>query len=257
MSELRTSTPIEVEAAQNFEKFQQMPYPGRFIVSGLSDQNQIIQVYAIMGRSPTSRSRYFQMDEKGVVSTEPLDPTQPTDPLTLYPAMREQDGIHIVTNGRQTNNIVWAAASMMPFDLKDALEERTFEPDPSHTPRISAINNQGIIQFSILREDPQNPGKLEEPRSFPPMTDLVPGIGYEIQTYTGDGTTDSYRGEPIPMTLEGNAEEIADTYWNALNVDNKVSLVVKAMNPTNGEYQIIIRNKYTPASEAEQSMITS
>ena len=55
----------------------------------------------------------------------------------------------------------------------------------------------------------------------------------------GDGDPlPSFQGEPILLPLTGNVDDIANTYWEALNEDNRVSLMVRE-----GDYVKII-NKY-------------
>ncbi len=98
------STHSPDEAPQD-HKLSDSPYPGRVIVQGLTPNGKkYVQVYAIMGRSPSSRNRVFVIDN-GVVRTAPVDPTIKVDPLTMYNAIRTKDGTHIVTNGDQTDTI--------------------------------------------------------------------------------------------------------------------------------------------------------
>jgi hypothetical protein len=46
--------------------------------------------------------------------------------------------------------------------------------------------------------------------------------------------------------LGGNAESVAETYWEALDADNRVALAVKAINFPSGESRIVVRNRFTP-----------
>ena len=55
----------------------------------------------------------------------------------------------------------------------------------------------------------------------------------------GDGDPlPSFQGEPILLPLKGDVDEIANTYWEGLNEDNRISLMVRE-----GNYVKII-NKY-------------
>ena len=57
------------------------------------------------------------------------------------------------------------------------------------------------------------------------------GVGYCITTYMSDGDPlPSFQGEPILLPLNGNADEIADTYWNELDKDNRISLGLRFNN---------------------------
>ena len=46
------------------------------------------------------------------------------------------------------------------------------------------------------------------------------------------------------MPLEGGANDIAQSYWGALNEENRVSLAMKWIEITNGRSDIHIINKY-------------
>ena len=40
----------------------------------------------------------------------------------------------------------------------------------------------------------------------------------------------SFQGEPILLPLKGDVEEIANTYWNELDKDNRISLGIRFDN---------------------------
>lgn len=93
-------------ALYNMEQLRANPYPGRGIVMGLSaDGQRVYQVYWLMGRSENSRNRIL-VAEGDTVKTEPFDANQVKDPrLIIYNAMRIVNGVHIVSNGDQTDTI--------------------------------------------------------------------------------------------------------------------------------------------------------
>ena len=54
------------------------------------------------------------------------------------------------------------------------------------------------------------------------------GLGCGITTYRHDGNPlPPYAGDPLWLPLRGNAEAIADAYWDALDAENKIALAVK------------------------------
>jgi hypothetical protein len=61
---------------------------------------------------------------------------------------------------------------------------------------------------------------------------LPRGIGFCVTTYSGDGNPlPAFEGEPYPVPLEDDdLDSIAETYWDTLNPDNRVSLAVKFIN---------------------------
>ncbi len=182
------------------------PYPGRGIAVG----NGMVY-YFIMGRSQNSRNRIFALTDDGI-RTEAHDPALLEDPsLIIYHPVRTMGDALVVTNGDQTDTIVNAGS------FRDGCMAREYEPDaPNFTPRISAIvNGDGTFELSILKHVD---GRCV--REFFAYEGTDEGCGYFISTYQGDGNPlPTFAGEPIPVKLPD-----ADTLWEALNEDNKVSL---------------------------------
>ena len=74
----------------------------------------------------------------------------------------------------------------------------------------------------------------------------APGFGFCLTTYLSDGDPlPSFRGDPLLMPLHGDIDVIADTYWQALNEANRVSLAVKSIDFRTAESDIFIINKFT------------
>ena len=185
------------------------PYPGRGIAVG---PGRIY--YFIMGRSSNSRNRIFSLTEDGI-RTEAFDPALVEDPsLIIYHPVRTMGDALVVTNGDQTDTIVEAG------DFRAGCMQREYEPDaPNFTPRISAIvNGDGTFELSILKHVD---GRCV--REFFAYEGADEGCGYFLSTYQGDGSPlPTFSGEPIPVQLPE-----PDEVWDALNIDNKVSLYAK------------------------------
>ena len=61
----------------------------------------------------------------------------------------------------------------------------------------------------------------------------------------GDGNPlPSFAGDLLTLPLSGSPKEILDTYWNALNEDNRISLAVKAVGKDGTADEFLIRNRY-------------
>jgi len=238
-------------AQANFLALSQNPYPGRGIVAGLDETGQyLVQVYWIMGRSENSRNRVFKTDETGRLFTEAADPAKVKDPsLIIYNAMRERGDWYntfhfVVSNGDQTDTVT---DSVGPLYLSQVLAGRKYEPDePNFTQRITAVHllwkERPQLQMSILRRSMIGPACDRMQFTY----DYVhPGFGYCITTYAGDGhPLPPFRGDPLVMPLTGDMEDIAQTYWYALNEANRVSLAVKWIEIGNGRSDIYIINKF-------------
>jgi hypothetical protein len=234
-------------ALQHIGRLKQNPYPGRGIVIGLTpDGTRMVQVYWIMGRSENSRNRIFVREENGFVRTEAKDPAKLTDPsLIIYYPVRHIGQAHIVTNGDQTDTIFDALASGRTFE--QALTSRTFEPDaPNYTPRISGVidleDKHCAYKLSILKTNAGNPEQTL--RQFFHYEQPVPGFGHCIHTYAGDGNPlPSFEGEPFLVPLYDDIGETAQTYWDMLDADNRISLLVKTIRFDNGQTDMRIINK--------------
>lgn len=222
------------------------PYPGRGLVVGRNSQSEWTLVYWIMGRSPNSRNRKFVATE-GVLRTEAVDPAKLEDPsLIIYEAMLELPGVQLLSNGDQTRTIHDSLSQGGSFI--EALKTRAHEPDaPNYTPRISAQldlrGSQPDIQLALLRVNSQNPSETD--RCFFSVAAPAPGTGRALTTYVGDGNPlPSFTGEPLTLPCEGNSQTIIDTYWNALNSDNRVALAVKRITSDGQCAELLIRNQY-------------
>lgn len=235
-------------AEQNLEcHLRNNPYPGRGLVVGRSSvENAWLMIYWIMGRSENSRNRRFVV-EGSSLRTEPVDASKVVNPkLIIYEAMLELPNRYFVSNGAQTRALVEAFARGEGFDETLASWER--EPDaPNFTPRITAMldltKRPDELTLSILKASPFNPD-LTDRFTFRPAIP-PPGLGYCLTTYAGDGDPlPSFQGEPLIMPCIGNAAKVLDTYWDALNAENRIALAVKHISAHGGPGQIIVRNRF-------------
>ncbi|NLB64454.1 MAG: inosine monophosphate cyclohydrolase [Fibrobacter sp.] len=236
-------------AQKNMEALQNNPYPGRGIVLGCSpDANNLVQVYWIMGRSENSRNRIFELEDNGFVRTKAYDESKVTDPsLIIYHPAKHLDRCHIISNGDQTDTVFEAMQKGKTMEF--ALELREFEPDaPNYTPRITGImdmmENHSIYRLSILKTMNNNgtSGCLRHTYSYEKP---LPGLGHLITTYQGDGDPlPSFEGEPKLAVIKSNALDTLEYYWDLLNPDNKISLMVKWINRLTFEAETLVINKH-------------
>ncbi|MCD7733306.1 MAG: IMP cyclohydrolase [Oscillospiraceae bacterium] len=229
-----------------YDRINGNPYVGRGICVGLTaDGKNAAYAYFIMGRSNNSRNRVFTL--KGdTLYTEPFDASLVEDPsLIIYAAVRSIGNNVIVTNGDQTDTIYDGLKAGKSFS--EALESREFEPDaPNWTPRISAVlefNEKYTYQMSILKSiDAEGSGCARYTYSYP----AKPGLGQFIHTYVTDGNPiPTFQGEPERISVPDSIDEFADSIWEGLNEDNKISLYVEYINLETGksEYRLINKNE--------------
>lgn len=220
-------------------------YVGRGIVCGKSENGKkAVCAYFIMGRSENSRNRVFTLKD-GVLYTEPFDASKVQDPsLIIYAAMRMLDNKLIATNGDQTDTIYNALKEGKSFE--DALETCCFEPDePNFTPRISSMitfdSNDFSYKMSILKSIDENGSDCARYTfSFPSKA----GLGHFIHTYNHDGNPiPTFTGEPERVFIPDDIDEFANSLWNSLDEDNKISLYVSYTDLENMSEDIRIINK--------------
>jgi IMP cyclohydrolase len=234
-------------AKQNIDRLRANRYPGRGIVIGLTpDGTRLVQVYWIMGRSENSRNRVFIAEDNGFVRTEAKDPAKLSDPsLIIYYPVKHVGGAHIVTNGDQTDTIYDVIGAGGTFE--QALARRTYEPDaPNYTPRISGIIDRNDGQFayklSILKTNAGDPAQTL--RHFYTYEQAIAGYGHLIHTYAADGDPlPSFTGEPVLVPLQDDIRATASFYWDLLDEDNKISLLVKSIRVSDGHTEMTVINK--------------
>ena len=228
------------------QELKENAYPGRGIVIGRSkDGKKAVTAYFIMGRSENSRNRVFVEEGEGI-RTQAFDPSKLSDPsLIIYAPVRVLGNKTIVTNGDQTDTIYELMDKQQTFE--QALRTREFEPDgPNYTPRISGIlhiENGGYnFAMSILKSDDGDPSSCR--RFTFGYNNPIAGQGHFIHTYMRDGDPlPSFEGEPKPVRIPGDMEQFADSIWNSLNEENKVSLFVRYIDLKTGGTQSRIINK--------------
>ena len=224
-------------------------YPGRGIIVGKSEDGKSAMIaYFIMGRSENSRNRVFERFDGGM-RTKAFDESKLSDPsLIIYNPFLECGRYDIVTNGDQTDTVFNYIKSNGDdgFSFEKSLHTREFEPDaPNFTPRISAILDYADAVFkyklSILKSSDGNPEVCD--RYFYSYVALS-GLGHFIHTYESDGNPiPSFYGEPERVKMPNTAKELANTIWDSLNADNKVSLFVRTVPLSGGKPEEIIINK--------------
>ena len=227
-------------------ELQNNAYPGRGIVIGKTpDGTKAAIAYFIMGRSENSRNRVFVEDGEGI-RTQAFDPSKLTDPsLIIYAPVRVLKNDTIVTNGDQTDTVYEGLEKGLTFE--QSLRTREFEPDaPNYTPRISGVlyieNGTYNYDMSILKSNNGNPDACN--RYTFAYSNPVAGEGHFIHTYKCDGNPlPSFEGEPKLVEIPDDMEEFANTVWNSLNGENKVSLFVRYIDIATGKYETKIINK--------------
>jgi IMP cyclohydrolase len=235
-------------AAVNFDRhLVHNAYPGRGLVVGRSSvEDAWLMIYWIMGRSEHSRNRRFVVDGK-TLRTEPLDASLVDDPsLIIYEAMMALPHYHLIGNGDHIRTIYEALQAGSSFDA--ALSTREREPDaPNYTPRISAMLDlhdwPGQLTMSILKANVADPAYTDRTTYRPALPPA--GLGMGLTTYDGDGSPlPSFSKDPLLLPCEGDIHTVLDTYWDALDADNRIALAVKRIPAGGRTGEFVVRNRY-------------
>lgn len=222
-------------------------YPGRTLIVGMTPSgSHYVQVYWIMGRSTNSRNRVFERDGFSV-RNKAFDSALMEDPsLIIYYPIRHWNEVHIVSNGDQTETIYEGLQNYR--SIEESLMLRDFEPDAPHfTPRISGVIDTDRKQYSlsIIKTYDNDPSVCL--RNIYQYSGFKKGIGHCIHTYKSElrGVLKPFEGEPFEVPLFNSINEITDYYWERINSENKIALLVKFISVQNQEIQVQIRNKHS------------
>ncbi len=232
-------------ARDRLQALAQNEYPGRGIIIGQTpDAQHYVQIYWIMGRSENSLNRIFEIEGESL-RTKAFDEKKAGDPslIIYYPARRFGQN-HIITNGDQTDTIYDCLKKGSTFEA--ALQTRQYEPDaPNYTPRISGIVSlqDGSASYSLSILKALGDDKPACQRHFFCYETFTRGYGHCIHTYRENGNPiPSFDGEPYLLPIEDTIEHNLESYWNSLNAENRISLMVKFI-AADGSAKTAIMNK--------------
>ncbi len=232
------------EAVQRSIKLLGKPYPGRGIFIGRSARayNIVLGTWT-MGHSTGSRNRvYVRDDHHGpsdyrTVRTESInDPGGENTDLTLYNAMRSREGLHVASNGHQTDDLI--ARVYKRLDFGRVLQSWNYEPnDPIYTPRISAACSVGhgdahcLVHFanmSTIYCDEITGKSVHRTWDVKGDIDAHPGTGWCLVTYDPEADEPrSFTKAPLPIPLALNPSDMLCWMYEHLNYEHLVSLAVK------------------------------
>ena len=157
--------------------------------------------------------------------------------------MRDLDEKIVVSNGSHTDTI-WEKLKKGESFYTSLKSERHESDSPNYTSRIAGLiklSESSIHMVKICKSDFSFNHSAHHYFNYPI---IQPGYGYCITTYMGDGNPPAnFQGDPILIPLQGNAEKIAYTFWNELNVDNRISLFAREVIKS-GKENLKIINRF-------------
>lgn len=232
-------------ATGNLSALMYNEYPGRGIVVGQTQNGQTLVLIAwMMARSGPNKNRRYERDGDSI-RTIPADPSQPipNPELTLYDAIRSKGNVHAVSNGRQTG----ALFDKRYGTFQDAMAAYSYEPDASHTSRITAVTSRGVPYVGMHQHYKSPVSDVCLSTTW--RLEFPPGFGYCLHTYAGDGNplprfTGEPRLVPIGMTENPSIRSISDMFWKSLNTYHRIAIATKFIDIATGEVQVDIINQF-------------
>jgi hypothetical protein len=101
---------------------------------------------------------------------------------------------------------------------------------------------QQQVTLSLLKVNPIDPAYTDRYTYRPAVP--AQGLGVGLTTYRSDGNPlPNFTGDPLLLPCAGSPEDLLDTYWEALDVHNRVALAVKHIPAQGGTSTIIVRNQ--------------
>jgi len=178
------------------------------------------------------------------------DQTRYYPPKVICNVMQEEsiDGLRVcvVGNDLQTDHVADEFFATEDVYTAINLSGSFSDGELNLTPRITAVSywsKFGVpcAKMSLLRKLPSSTLCC---RNLYELNRLDAGLGHCITTYEGDGAPlPTFHGEPRLVPLYGDVDQIADTFWDALNADSRVSLAVKVIPQRGPSYTKTI-NEY-------------
>lgn len=226
-------------AAANFANiFLKNMYHGRgFIIGKSSDGKKLVIVYLMTARSEPSKNRRLSKHPDGYIETIVADPSKSAGDtaLTLYPAIMYSDNCIVVSNGKQTPDALDIISSGgLLTTMSPKFEKKwQYEPDSIPTPRITGaikINGDDFsFETSVLLKSLFSDNVIH---NMAKRSEVGSGFGYAVTTYTSPERNNAlpFTGNPYLIPLDGDAQTIADTYWNVLPEDLRISLAVSMID---------------------------
>jgi IMP cyclohydrolase len=196
-------------------------YPGRIIIIGQEKKGgNVLAVYAITGRSPSSQARKLERESE-TIWVKPTDKDllkKGNIELLIYPSVFCLPQGIAISNGKQSVDVMAclgqgeSAAEILAFALKNW----EYEPDaPTFTPRISGcILPNKSVALSLIKKAPDD-STIRNIYEF----SLAPGKGRMIMTYRGENKDPipSFIGEPEDVEIVGTSpREVAENVYRSL-----------------------------------------
>jgi IMP cyclohydrolase len=198
------------------------PYPGRVLVLARTGDGSAAAVYALTGRSPSSRRRRFDQASPAELRVVALDPGD-HDNLRHYTAALSDSQWTVLGNGEQVGMVFDRLFAGSPPAV--ALDDLSYEPDPPiHTPRITAVvsKHDGTIWLGAARRPAG--ARTAADITVTTVREMAVSDALMISTYDSDGTSVAVSATVTDLTTDAATPgALLDEVWSALDPAYRVA----------------------------------
>jgi IMP cyclohydrolase len=207
------------------------PYPGRVIVLARTGDGTLAGVYALTGRSESSRRRRFLQPSPAELLVAPADETE-HDSLRHYAAALSDDRWTVFGNGEQVGTVFDRLFAGQPPAV--ALDELSYEPDPPiYTPRITAVTSRadGTVWLGAARRP--SGARTRADVTVTSVREISVSDALMISTYRSDGTSVAVAATVTETTTSAaTLADLLEEVWAALDPAYRVAAAL--LSPMDG-----------------------
>jgi IMP cyclohydrolase len=206
-------------------------YPGRVLVIARTADGTPAAVYALTGRSESSRRRQMIQLSPVELRVSPLD-DQGHDNLRHYTAALSDERWTVLGNGTQVGVVFDRLFAGLPPAL--ALDDISYELDPPiYTPRITAVisRSSGTVWLGAARRPVG--ARSTADITVTAVRDMAVTDALSLTTYDSDGTSVAVSATVREYaTGAATPEELLDEVWSSLDPAYRVGAAL--FRPMNG-----------------------
>lgn len=207
------------------------PYPGRVLVLARTGDGTLAGVYALTGRSPSSRRRRFDQPSPAELRVVALDAGDHDD-LRHYTAALSDGDWTVFGNGSQVGTVYDRLFAGQPPAV--ALDDLSYEPDPPiFTPRITAVvsRRDETVWLGVARRPAG--ARVTADVTVTTVRDMAVRDALTLTTYDSDGTSVAVAAAVTEsVTAAATPADLLDEVWSALDSPHLVAAAL--LSPSDG-----------------------
>ncbi|MEV6847760.1 IMP cyclohydrolase [Actinoplanes sp. NPDC051411] len=207
------------------------PYPGRVLILARTGDGTLAGIYALTGRSESSRRRQIIQLSPAELRVAPLD-DHDHDSLRHYTAALSDEQWTVFGNGEQVGTVFDRLFAGAPPAV--ALDDLSYEPDPPlHTPRITAVvsRSSGTVWLGAARR----PDGLRSTADVTVTTvrEMAVSDALTLTTYDSDGSSVAVAATVDEFTTPAaTPDDLLDEVWSSLDPAYRVAAAL--LSPMSG-----------------------